>query len=70
MTLGTFIAYLGIGVWIGSFSAIVIVILVTVLLLLYVKFIEEKELAVRFGEDYLEYKKNTPFLLPRLRRRT
>lgn len=68
MTLGTFAAYLGISVWIGSFSAIAIVLILIVVLLLYVKLIEEKELEDRFGFEYLEYKRNTPFLLPRLRR--
>ncbi|HUT30696.1 MAG TPA: isoprenylcysteine carboxylmethyltransferase family protein [Sedimentisphaerales bacterium] len=33
-----------------------------------VKGIEEKELALRFGRDYLEYKQNTPFLIPRIGR--
>ena len=67
MTLGTLLGYVGFGVVIGSISAILIVVLFTSLLLLYVKFIEEKELAVRFGEEYLVYKKKTPFLIPRLR---
>ena len=34
------------------------------MLLVYLKLIEEKELEMRFGQDYLEYKKNTPFILP------
>ena len=70
MTLGTFAAYLGISVWIGSFSAIALVLILIVVLLLYVKLVEEKELEDRFGFEYLEYKRNTPFLLPRLRRRS
>jgi len=70
MTLGTFVAYLGMAIWAGSFSAIAIVLGLTGLLLLYVKLVEEKELAARFGPDYLEYKRNTPFILPRLRRRS
>jgi protein-S-isoprenylcysteine O-methyltransferase Ste14 len=68
MTLGTFLGYLGVSVWLGSISAIVIILLLTTLLLLYVKFIEERELEARFGAEYLEYKQNTPFILPRRRR--
>ena len=69
MTLGTFAAYLGISVWIGSFSAIALNLIMIVVLLLYVKLIEEeKELEDRFGFEYLEYKRNKPFLLPRLLR--
>jgi protein-S-isoprenylcysteine O-methyltransferase Ste14 len=69
MTLGTFIAYSGIGVWIASLSAVGIVLIFTSLLLLYIKFFEEKELAARFGAEYLAYKQSTPFILPRLRPR-
>jgi protein-S-isoprenylcysteine O-methyltransferase Ste14 len=65
MTLGTIVAYLGICVWVGSISALVIVLMLITLLLLYIKRIEEKELAVRFGAEYLEYKRSTPFILPR-----
>ncbi|OGN90472.1 MAG: hypothetical protein A2Y88_03005 [Chloroflexi bacterium RBG_13_48_10] len=68
MTLGTFIAYAGISVWIGSISAMAIVVILTIILLLYIKYIEEKELEARFGLEYLEYKQRTPFILPFLRR--
>ncbi len=64
MTLGTMLAYSGIGFIIGSFSALALVLLAGGALLIYCRFIEEKELAARFGEDYLEYKRATPFLIP------
>jgi protein-S-isoprenylcysteine O-methyltransferase Ste14 len=70
MTLGIFIAYVGISVWMGSLSAIVIILILIGILLIYVKLVEEKELEIRFRFEYLEYKQNTPFLLPRLRRRS
>ena len=35
----------------------------------YLKIYEEKELELKFGEDYLKYKKEVPFLLPRMKRR-
>jgi len=70
MTFGTIIAYGGIGVWIGSFSAIAIVLILACILLLYIKYVEEKELEARFGAEYLEYKRYTPFMLPRLRLRS
>ncbi|MCL4559513.1 MAG: hypothetical protein M1281_02725 [Chloroflexi bacterium] len=70
MTLGTYIAYTGLGVWIGSFSAVALVVLLTALLLAYVKFLEEKELEARFGSEYLEYKRRTPFILPRFNRQS
>ena len=69
MTLGTILAYLGICVWIGSISALVIVLVLAALLILYIKRLEEKELEARFGEEYLAYKRRTPFMLPRRPRR-
>ena len=33
----------------------------------YLKIYEEKELELKFGEEYLEYKKEVPFLLPRIK---
>jgi protein-S-isoprenylcysteine O-methyltransferase Ste14 len=64
MTLGTIIAYSGVVVLIGSYSALSVIVIFSLILLVYLKFIEEKELEMRFGQDYLEYKKNTPFILP------
>jgi protein-S-isoprenylcysteine O-methyltransferase Ste14 len=69
MTLGTILGGLGIGVWIGSLSAIGIVVALGTALLAYIRFIEEKELEARFGQDYVDYKRTTPFLLPRAPRR-
>ena len=65
MTLGTILAYLGLCVCVGSLSALGIALILATLLLSYVKFIEEKELEARFGAEYLEYKRTTPFILPR-----
>jgi len=69
MSLGTILAYLGVGILIGSYSGLAIVVILSAALLLYIKFIEEVELEARFGNDYLEYKRRTPFILPRLHRR-
>jgi protein-S-isoprenylcysteine O-methyltransferase Ste14 len=65
MALGTIIAYLGIGILIGSFSSITLIIIITTALLLYIRFIEEKGLTKRFGKSYLMYKKSIPFIIPR-----
>ena len=69
MTLGTILMYMGMCVWIGSISAVAIVLILMSLLLSYIKLFEEKELKARFGAEYLEYKRNTPFILPRFRPR-
>ena len=31
----------------------------------YIRLIEEKELAIRFGREYIDYKARTPFIFPR-----
>ena len=67
MTLGTTAFYLGIAIWIGSFSALGLSLIYPVGMLIYIKLIEEKELEERFGVEYLEYKRRTPFLIPRFR---
>ncbi len=64
MTLGTVIAYAGVAIWVGSFTALLAVIVFAALLIAYLKLIEEKELVLRFGDEYVEYKKNTPFIIP------
>jgi protein-S-isoprenylcysteine O-methyltransferase Ste14 len=69
MALGTIVAFLGVAILIGSISAVVLVLSLTVLLLVYIKFLEEKEMELRFGEAYRMYRKQTPFIIPRFRKR-
>ncbi len=57
--------YVGISIAIGSASSLIIIAIFSVLILVYIKNIEEKELAQRYGADYEAYKKVTPFLIPR-----
>jgi protein-S-isoprenylcysteine O-methyltransferase Ste14 len=65
MTLGTLLAYLGVAIAFHSPGAGLLVLIFISLLLVYIKRVEEKELALRFGDEYLAYKQRTPFLLPR-----
>ncbi|XUX00959.1 MAG: isoprenylcysteine carboxylmethyltransferase family protein [Dehalogenimonas sp.] len=67
MSLGAILLYSGISILIGSPSAVYFVALFTIVLVTYIKVVEEKGLVERYGGDYLEYKKRTPFLVPRLR---
>jgi protein-S-isoprenylcysteine O-methyltransferase Ste14 len=69
MTLGTILAYLGMAVARGTIAGTVIVLSMAACLLAYLKRLEEGELAERFGEAYLAYKRETPFIIPRLPRR-
>lgn len=69
MTLGTIVAYLGAAVLFHTLGGLIVVLLFGGLLLLYVKGIEEKELEIRFGQEYLAYKHTTPFIIPRFWKR-
>jgi protein-S-isoprenylcysteine O-methyltransferase Ste14 len=69
MTFGTILAYAGIGVVAGTIAGIGLALCFAVLLVLYLKRIEERELAERFGEAYLVYKRKVPFIIPRLPKR-
>ena len=66
MALGGIIFYFGICVFIGSWKAFYIVTGVAALILSYIKFLEERELESRFGQPYIEYKRQMPFLIPRI----
>jgi len=66
MVFGTVMAYLGCSILAGSLLSVAAVILFAVLLVIYIKRIEEKELEARFGQEYLEYKQSTPFIIPEL----
>lgn len=67
MALGAIVLYLGVAILIGSLSALGLVLLFAIVLLLYIKFVEEKEMELRFGDAYREYRKQTPFIIPRFR---
>ena len=65
MALGAIGMYLGVAILFRSMGAAILVLLAAGLLLLYIKRVEEKEMEIRFGQDYLAYKQRTPFLIPR-----
>ena len=64
MTLGALFIYLGIGIWMGSGVVILLTVIVFSALLTFIYLHETRELTERFGEEYLAYKKRTPFLFP------
>jgi protein-S-isoprenylcysteine O-methyltransferase Ste14 len=69
MTLGAILAYLGIAVAARTVAGTALVVSLAATLLVYLKRLEERELAERFGEAYLAYKRGTPFIIPRRPRR-
>jgi len=69
MVFGTLAAYMGMSLLSQSWCSLIGVLLFAILLLTYLKLIEERELAARFGQAYLDYKRMTSFLVPWPRKR-
>jgi protein-S-isoprenylcysteine O-methyltransferase Ste14 len=66
MVLAGLAFLLALGIWFQSTLFIIwVLILFTPALLVFVKMYEERELEIRFGASYLEYKSKTPMLFPR-----
>jgi len=69
MMLGVFMLLIGIGIFSGSLSLTVIFVPAFILIvILEIKYIEEPELEKRLGEEYLEYRKNTPMMIPKIKK--
>jgi protein-S-isoprenylcysteine O-methyltransferase Ste14 len=66
MVLSGLAFLLGLGLWLQSTLYLVwLIIVVCPAFFLFLKVYEERELEIRFGDSYLEYKSNTPMLIPR-----
>ncbi len=69
MMLGVFLLLIGIGIFSGSLSLTVIFVPAFILIVvLEIKYIEEPELEKRLGKEYMEYRKNTPMMIPKIKR--
>ena len=70
MFLGYGIFMLGLGLYCGSFaSAFIMSMLFVTFVSIWVKTIEEPKLVKRFGQEYIKYKEETPFMIPRISRK-
>jgi protein-S-isoprenylcysteine O-methyltransferase Ste14 len=66
MVLAVLAFGLSLGIWFQSaFFVLWVLVLLSPALLFFIKVYEERELEVRFGASYLEYKSKTPMLFPR-----
>ena len=69
MSLGFYSACVGIGMVAGSLSVTLAVLLFVIPVhAVNLKLFEERELELRYGRAYLDYKQRVPFLIPRLKR--
>lgn len=68
MCLGFTTLISGLGIFVGSLStAVFSAVTYLVLGSLYLKFVEEKGLIERFGDDYLRYKEEIPMIIPMIK---
>jgi protein-S-isoprenylcysteine O-methyltransferase Ste14 len=65
MYIGGFILLIGFGFFHYSISILVLSLILIFLFHLFVVFVEERGLLMRFGESYIEYKKSVNRWLPR-----
>lgn len=71
MMLGLFLTFVAIGLLIGSsFFTLWSLIGFIPAIIFWLKFVEERELEMRFGQSYREYKQRVPFLIPSFRKMT
>jgi len=69
MVLATLAFFLSLGIWFQSLLFVLwVLLLLTPAWLVFLKVYEERELELRFGTSYLEYKSRTPMLFPGRRR--
>ena len=66
MILSALAFLVGLGLWLQSTLFLVwVIILVSPVIFLFLKVYEERELEIRFGKAYLEYKARTPMFIPK-----
>jgi protein-S-isoprenylcysteine O-methyltransferase Ste14 len=71
MMLGLFLTLIGIGLLVGSsFFTLWSLMGFVPAIVFWLKFVEERELEMRFGQPYREYKQRVPFLFPSFRKMT
>jgi protein-S-isoprenylcysteine O-methyltransferase Ste14 len=69
MMLGFFLMVVGIGLLVGSsFFTLWSLLAFIPAIIFWLKFFEEHELEMRFGQSYREYKQRVPFLIPSFRK--
>jgi protein-S-isoprenylcysteine O-methyltransferase Ste14 len=65
MVLSTLIGLAGLGIWLQSPFFLAWTVLVSLPFAVFLKYFEERELEIRLGAAYLEYRARTPMLWPR-----
>jgi len=68
MALGAIVFYSSISVCLCSYYSGLATLIFAIYLIIHIKTFEEKEMSLRFGQEYIHYKSTTPFMIPLFRR--
>ena len=69
MMTGIYLVFFGVGLLVGSLSlTFIFTPLFIIIMTVYARTVEERELEIQFGQEYLDYKKKVGMYLPRLTR--
>ena len=67
MVLGLYLIFFAVGLLTGSFAlAIIFTPLLIIVMTIYVKKVEERTLELRFGKEYVDYKRKVGMYFPRI----
>jgi protein-S-isoprenylcysteine O-methyltransferase Ste14 len=69
MVFGMNAIYFSLAIFLNSWISMALVALFLLIIIVYLKFTEEKRLMKDFGEKYLEYKRKVPMIFPLPKRR-
>lgn len=69
MSLGYYLLCIGISLAVGSTYLTIGSIIISLIHMFNLKYFEERELEIRYGESYIKYKQNTAFLIPKFKLR-
>jgi protein-S-isoprenylcysteine O-methyltransferase Ste14 len=64
MVFGTLSVYVSLAVFLDSVLTLIVLIILMSIMANYLKFSEEKRLLKDFGDEFIEYKKKVPLLIP------
>ncbi|MHC4796583.1 MAG: methyltransferase family protein [Planctomycetota bacterium] len=64
MALGAIVFYSSISVFLCSYYSGLATLIIAIFLIIEIKIFEEKEMLLRFGQTYIDYKSTTPFMIP------
>lgn len=65
MVSGVILLITGLGLLVNSYGFIAIGLIIPLAYLIFIKLVEERELEARFGQEYLAYKQQVPFIIPK-----